>query len=133
MLTYLFSQENVAKMESELFILNLKDPKLIAIVSGNIKQAVSGSSSHLAAALKLGLEMGVASKRRRRSALLQCPRCGCTWDTDPASPSFVGSKVFCLNCRDTWGGYNTFMQCASCEHQRTGGYTSCQSCGRRFL
>ena len=121
-------------MESELFILNLKDPKLVAIVSGNIEQpAVSGSSSHLASALNLGLEKGVESQRRRRGALLQCTRSGCMRNTHPVAYSLVGSNIFCSTCTDSWGSYSVYMQCASCRYQRAGNYQSCQSCRRRFV
>ena len=125
-LMHLFSQEKITRMEGELLNLNLKDPKLIAVVSGNIGQAVSGSSSHLADALKFGLEKGIEFQRRRRGALLQCPDCGYTRHTNPVSPSFVGPNVLCPDCLE-------YMQFASCGHQRTGDYTSCQSCRSRRL
>ena len=127
---HLFSQDKITKMESERFILNLKDPKLVAIVSGSIGQTASGSPSHLAGALKLGLEK---CKRQCKGALLQCPVSGCTRNANPVSRSFVEPNLSCPRCTDYQVSYSIPMLCASCEYWWNSGDTSCQNCRKRFL
>lgn len=121
------------KMESKLFVLNCKDPKLIAIASGNIGQAVDGSSSRLADVLKLGVKKGVEIKRRSRGALLKCPSFNCTRNINPVPRSFVGPNVACPNCTDYPGRDPVYMRCSSCGYQRTSDYPSCQSCQKRLV
>ena len=145
MLIHLSSQKKIAKMESELFILNLKDPQLIGFVSGNIRRIADGSSSHLAGALKLGLKKAIEFKRRSNGVLLRCPMSRCPRSANPVTYWFVGSNVHCPNCpapppaprRDyNYPMYNPippYMQCAGCGFQRTNDRQSCEKCSRRFV
>lgn len=129
---HLFSQEKIMDMESELFIPNLKNPKLIDLVRKNIGRISSGSSSHCAGALTLGLKKAVEFKKQNKGVLLRCPRGGCARHTNPVFYSSVGSNVFCTNCSGTYANY--YMQCTGCGYQRTNGsFTSCQSCRKRFV
>jgi hypothetical protein len=118
------------EMENELFVLNLKDPKLTGLVSGNGGTA-DGPSSQFSGALKLGLKQAVKIKRRSKGVLLQCPRGQSTRHTNPVSHSFVGSNLVCPNCSDFRANY--YMQCSGCRYARMGTYESCKNCGRRFI
>ena len=120
------------EMESEIFIPNLKDPKLIGLVGENIGRIADGSSSHSAGALKLGLKKAVESKKQGKVVLLRCPRSGCVWfNTPPAYPSVGRGNIYCPNCYGVYGGY--YLQCVGCGYQRTAGYPSCQSCRKNFI
>ena len=119
------------EMESELLIPNLKDPRLVSLVSENIGRIADGSSSHCAGALKLGLKKGVEFKRQNKGVKLRCPRTSCPRYTNPVPYSSLGSNVFCLSCVNAYGNY--YMQCVGCGYQRTSTYTSCQSCRKRFV
>ena len=125
-----FSQEKIMEMESELLIPNLKDPRLVSLVSENIGRIADGSSSHCAGALKLGLKKGVEFKRQGKGMKLRCPRGGCARQINPVPYSSVGSTIYCLNCVNVYGNY--YMQCVGCGYQRVGAYTSCQSCRKKF-
>lgn len=118
------------EMESALFIQNLKDPNLITLVSENIGRIGSGSSSHCAGALKLGLKKGVEFKRQNKGVLVRCPRSGCARYTTPVSYSVLGGGLFCTYCSQTHANY--YMLCAGCGRNRNGHYTSCPGCTKRF-
>ena len=124
------SQEKIMGIESELFIPNLKDPKLIDLVSENIGRIADGSSSHCGGALKLGLKKAVEFKKLNKGVQLRCPRGGCPWYTTPTSYSNVGGNVYCPSCVGVRGSY--YLQCVGCGCQRTSAYTSCQNCKKRF-
>ena len=144
-LTHFFSQQKIAKTESELFILNLKDPQLVGFVSGNIRRITDGSSSHFAGALKLGLKKAVEFKRRGNGVLLRCPMSHCPRSINPVTYWFVGSNVHCPNCPAPspapWRGHNypmykpmpPCMQCAGCGVERAEDRQSCRNCSRRFV
>jgi hypothetical protein len=130
-LMHFVSQEKVMEMESELFIPNLQNPKIISLVSENIGRISNGSSSHCAGALKLGLKKAVELKKQNKGVQLRCPRAGCLWDT-PSPYASVGGNVYCSYCS---GGYNYYyyLSCVGCGTQRTSTYTSCQGCHKTFL
>ena len=119
------------EIESELFIPNLKNPKLIALVSEKIGRISNGSSSHCAGALTLGLEKAVLLKKQRKGVLLRCPRNGCARNKDPVSFSSVGPGLYCLSCVNVYGSY--YMLCAGCGNARTANYSACQRCGKKFV
>ena len=119
------------EMECELLISNFKDPKTIALVKENIERFSDGSSSHCGGALKLGLKKAFELKKQQRGVLLRCTRNGCTRNTTPASYSAVGSSTYCQDCRYKYGNY--YMQCTGCSNTRTSTYSSCQSCGKKFM
>jgi len=126
-----FSQEELMEMECELLLSNFKDPKTIALVKENIGRISDGTSSHCAGALKLGLKKGFELKKQQRGVLLRCTRIGCARNTTPSSYSSVGSNTYCQVCRYGHGSY--CMQCTGCSYTRTSNYTSCQSCGKKFM
>ncbi|KAF9785437.1 hypothetical protein BJ322DRAFT_830823 [Thelephora terrestris] len=125
------AEEKIMEMESEIFIPNLKDPKLIGLVSDNIGRIADGSSPHGAGALKLGLKKAVESKKQSRGVLLRCPRNGCLWFNTPAAYASVGANIYCPYCYGVYGGY--YLQCVGCSYQRTSSYASCQSCQKKFI
>ena len=117
-------------MESKLFILNLKDPKLIGMMSGDIERVANGTPSHFAGALKLGLKKAVELKRRSKGVLLQCLQCGgkLYFNSDWRG-SNNGSGPLCPNCSGSWN--KIYMQCGFCGNSgMVGDYTSCQNCKR---
>jgi len=133
-LTRLSSQEKIMEAQCELLISNFKNPKTIALVEENIRRISDGSASHCAGALKLGLKKAFELKKQKRQppgVLLRCPRNGCAWFNGSISYSTVGSNIYCPNCRYSYG--NCYLQCTGCSNNRTGNYTSCQSCRKRFL
>ena len=141
-----FSQEKIMKMECELLISNLKDPKTIALVKEKIGHISDGSSPHCAGALNLGLEMAFELKKKNKkegtlprypdydheekeeSVLLRCPNSDCARHQNPVSCSLVRSNTFCVGCRRV-----CYMQCTGCGHNRTSSNTSCQMCRKRFF
>ena len=129
-----FSQEKIMEMECELLVSNFKNQKTIALVKENIGRISDGSSPHCADALKLGLKKAFELKKQKcqpPGVLLRCSRYGCARNTSPVSYSVIGSNVYCQDCQYNYGSY--CMQCAGCSYNRTGSYTSCQSCGKRFI
>jgi hypothetical protein len=119
-------------MESELFIPNLNNPKLITLVRENIGRISNGSSSHCAGALTLGFEKAVELKKKSKGVLLRCSRNGCTRYNNPVFYSSVGVNIFCTLCAVTHANY--YMACTGCGLQRVhGSYVSCQSCKKRFV
>ena len=125
------SQKKIAEKESETFIPNLEDPKLIGFVSENMGRIADGSSSKLAGAMKLGLKKAVEFKRRRNGVSLRCPRNGCARNIIPVSRSSVGSNRICPNCSNSSANY--YMQCTGCGYRRTSNYDSCLGCKKRFV
>ena len=126
MLTCLFSQEKITKMESELFILNLRDPKLAGMMKGDNGRVADGSPSHFAGALKLGLKKAIELKRRSKGVLLQCPGCGgkAYFNSNWYTPDESGP--FCTNCPSSWN--RTRMECGFCRNSgMVGDYASCQN------
>jgi len=120
------TQEKIMEVESAIFIQNLKDRKLITLVSDNIGRISKGTSSHCANVLMLGLERGVKSKKLNKGVLLRCPRNYCSRRNSPVSYLSLGSSTYCTNCGCT-------MQCAGCGHTRCRSDSSCQGCKKRFL
>ena len=126
-LTRSLSQKEIMEMECELLISNFKNPKTIGHLKEKIGYISDGSSPHCAGALKLGLKKAIEHKKRERGVLLRCRNYSCGWHHSPVSYSSVGSNTHCLSC----GTYCT--QCTGCGYDRTSNYTSCQSCGKRFM
>lgn len=128
------SQKEVMGMECELLISNFKDPRTIALVKETIGRISDGSSPHCAGALKLGLKKAFELKKQKRSppgVLLRCTNYRCGW-RNPVSLSSVGSNTCCPRCSSSHSG-SFRMQCAGCGFERTGNYSSCRSCGKRFI
>lgn len=140
MLIHLFSQQKIAKAESELFILNLEDPQFVGFVGGDVRRIADGSSSHFAGVLKLGLKKAVEFKRRSNGALLQCTIPHCPRNTHPVTYCFVGSNLYCPNCPVPRRDYNYSMykpvplyMCTGCRSRRNEDHQSCKQCSRRFV
>lgn len=136
-LTRPFSQRGIMEMECNFLISNFKDEKTIAPVKENIRHISDGSSSHSAGALHLGLEKAFELKKQKRqpsgSAMLRCPRAGCSWHDNHVSCSYIGlNALYCQVCRHTPHG-KLILQCASCGYSRTGNGASCQGCTRQFV
>jgi len=125
------AQQKIMKMESEFFIPNPKDPKLIGFVSDNVGRIADGSSSHFASPLKLGLKKAGEVKRRRKGVQLRCPRNGCPRFLKPFPYSSVGSNLFCLVCPRSPNSY--YLTCTGCGSRRTSEYGSCQDCRKNFV
>ena len=120
-----FSQKKVMTMESDLFILSLKDPGLIGPVSGSIGRIADESPSHFAGALKLGLKKAVELKRQRMGVQLRCPRCGYKVNTHTS----WYQPLPCLNCpNDRWNNY--YMKCAACLDRGVQHDPQCKNCKR---
>ena len=121
----LFSQGKVKTMESEIFILNLKDPRLIGLVRGDIGQTADESSSHFAGALKLGLKKAVGLKRQSMGVQLRCRRCGYRLNTHTSRYY----SALCPNCPSTdWNEY--YLECAACLDRGAGYDPQCKNCKR---
>lgn len=134
-LTWLFSQEKVTEMQWDLLITNFKDPKMIALVKEIVGQISSGSSSHCAGTLKLGLKKAFELKKKKkwsRGVLLRCPYSSCLRRSLHISASSTGANGFCCQLCLSRGLGSRFLQCAGCGYDRTGNYRSCQRCGERF-
>ena len=119
------------EMECDLLISNFKDQKTIALVKENIGHISDGSLSHCADSLKLGLKKAFDLKKQKRQpqgVQLKCTYSYCTWYNNSVSYSSIGSNAYCTNC-----GSGYYMRCAGCGYNRTGSYTSCQSCKQRFI
>ena len=123
------------EMECDLLVSNFRDPKTIALVKDNIERVSDGSLSHCADSLKLGLKKAVDLKKQKRQppgVKLRCSHGSCTWYSNHVSYSSIGSAIYCQMCINRgWG--SRYLQCAHCNYNRTGHYTSCQSCGKRFV
>ena len=123
----LFSQGKVKTMESELFILNLKDPRLIGLVRGDIGWIADESSSHFAGALKLGLKKVVGLKRQSMGVQVRCRRCGYRLNTH-TSRYYPAPCPICP--RSDWNDSEYYMECAACLDRRTGYNPQCKNCKR---
>jgi len=133
-LTPSISQEKIMEAQCELFISSFKDPKTVTRVREIVDDISDGSSPHRAGALKLGLKKAFELKKQRRQppgVLLRCSHISCVWYNNHVSYTAIMSK-HCQHCRSNrWG--ERYLVCAGCGYARNGGYTSCQSCGKRFL
>ena len=129
MLTHLFRQEKIMEMECEVLISNFKNAKTIDLVNENIGRISSGSSSHSANALKLGLKKAFDLKNPR--VKLRCSNGSCTWYSNPDSYSAMTSYgYYCQMCSNR--GSSCYLQCAGCGYNRTGNQTACQRCRKGF-
>ena len=128
LLTCWFSQEELMEMECDLLISKSKDSKTITLVKEKIGHIADGSSPHCAVALKLGLKKAFELKKQSGGVRLRCTWGSCSWYRNQVSYSSVGSNTYCPGCNR---GY--YMQCVGCGCNRTSNYTSCQSCGKKFL
>jgi len=125
------SQEKIMEMQCDLLISNFRDPKTIRLVKENIGRISDGSLSHCTSPLKLGLKKAFELKKQKRQppgVLLRCSYTGCGWYSNPVSYASVGTNVYCPNRHG-----NYYMQCVGCGTNRTSSYTSCQSCGKKFI
>ena len=123
------SHKEIQEMQFDLLISNPKSPKTIALVKENIGHISDGSLPHCTGSLKLGLMKAFDLKKQKRQfpgLKLRCSNSRCSWYSNHVSCSNVRSNSCCSNC----GGW---MQCAGCGYNRTSNYTSCQSCGKRFI
>ena len=127
------------EMQCDLLISDFRNPTTITLMQENIEHISDGSSSHCAGALKLGFKKAFELKKRERSVLLRCSNSNCSWHSNPVTYSSVGSNVYCPGCsNNAYSGCSCCrppsyqMQCVGCGSQRTGDYTSCQSCKKKF-
>ena len=133
------------EMECDLLISDLKNPKTIGQMKEGIEHVSDGSSTYCGGVLKLGFKKAFELKKRERGVLLRCFNSNCGRHNNPFQYSTVGSNIYCPHCiqnngygYDSYGNYVSrstryYFQCVGCGYQRTGGYASCQSCGKRFL
>jgi len=134
-LTCSISQEKIMEAQCELFISSFKDPKTVTRVREIVDDISDGSSPHCAGALKLGLKKAFDLKKQSRQppgVLLRCPYASCTSYNNHVAYASVGSYAYCRNCQN-YGWGSRYLVCVGCGYARNGGYTSCQSCGKRFL
>jgi hypothetical protein len=131
-------------MQCDLLTSNFKNPKTTALMQETIGQISDGSSPYCASVLKLGFKKAFEVKKRESVVLLRCSNTNCGWHNNPVAYSSVGANVYCPSCSNNgYNNYNNYnygynqpryyMQCADCRYQRTSNFTSCQSCGRRFV
>ena len=130
-LTRSFSQDKIMEMECELLISNFKGPKTIALVKEKIGHFSDGSSSYCTGALKLGLKKAF-KLNRPPGVRLRCTYSSCAWYGSYVPSPSAGSGTYCQNCLN-YGYGSRYLQCSGCGYNRTGGYASCQSCGKRFI
>jgi len=126
-------QKEILEMECDLLVSSSQGPSTVALVKDSIRQASDGSSPHCAGALKLGLEKAFKSKKESTFVKLRCPYGNCAWYRNPVACSSIGpGAYYCQMCiNQGWGSRH--FQCAGCGYNRTSNYTSCQSCGKRFI
>ena len=123
------------EVQSELFISSFNDPKTIMRVREIVDDISDGSSPHCASALKLGLKKAFELKKRKRQpqgVLLRCDYTNCAWYSNHAAYASVGSNIYCPNCYN-YGYGSRYLLCVGCGYARNGNYTSCQSCGQKFI
>ena len=134
-LTRSFRQYKIMDMQCDLLISDFRDSTTITLMQENIGRISNESSSHYASALKLGFKKAFELKKRDICVLLQCSNGNCGWHSNPVPYSSVGLNILCPECSGNAYGYRDryHMKCAGCGYQRTSNYTSCQSCGRKFM
>jgi len=128
-LTHSISQEKILEEQCGLFISSFKDPKTVTRVREIVDDISDGSSPHCGSVLKLGLKKAFELKKQQRQppgVLLQCTYSGCGRYNTHVTHASIGSGAHCQYCR-------RYLQCVGCGYVRNGGYTSCQSCGKKFL
>lgn len=124
-------QEKILEMECELLISNFKNPKTIDLVGENIGRISSGSSSHAANALKLGLKKAFDRKKIPPGVKLRCSNVTCPWYNNPDTYSKMTSYGnYCQMCSNR--GWSYYLQCSGCSFNRASSYTTCQSCRKNF-
>ena len=133
-----FSQEKIVEVQWELLLSNLKDPRTFSLVKENVGHISSGSASHCAGTLKLGLKKAFELKKKKSQPSscgveLRCSNYNCPSHDDHLSYSTIASSTYsCQLCVGRgWGSH--YLQCVGCGHDRTGNYMSCQCCGKRFV
>ncbi|KAF9785407.1 hypothetical protein BJ322DRAFT_1006423 [Thelephora terrestris] len=122
-------QKEIMEMEWDLLIPNLKDPETFALVKENVGLISSGSSSHCADTLKLGLKKVIELEKEKRESPgvnLRCSNSFCSWRGN------LPSVFYCQACFNMRRGTH-YLQCAGCGYVRTGYCTSCQGCGKKFI
>lgn len=129
MLTLLSSQDRIMEMECELLISSFKNPHTIDLMTESIGRIADGSSSHSANALKLGLKKAFHLKIPPPGVKLRCSWTSCTSYNNHISISSIGTNVYCQACSNR---YSHHLQCVDCGNNRTGNYTSCQHCKKKF-
>ena len=116
------------EMQWDLLIPNLKEPERLALLKENIGLIFSGSSSHCAGTLKLGLKKAFELKKKKREppgppgVKLRC--------SNPSCSTINNNIMQTTHC--CFGDYYYF-QCVGCGCHRTGDYPSCQNCGKNFI
>ena len=118
----------------DLLLPNLKDAERVARVKENVGLVSSGSSSHCAGTLKLGLKKAFELKKKKRgpsSVKLRCSNHNCSWYHNHRSISSIGSITHCLFYANGPRGWYYF-QCVDCGVDRMGDYPLCQGCGKKF-
>ena len=111
-------------MQCDLLLSDFKKPDTIALVKEKIRHIPGGSFPHCGGALNLVLKKGFELKKQKRQppgAELHCP-----WGHKCVSYSSIGSGLCCPSC-------GNYMTCAHCGYSRTSSYSSCKSCGSRFI
>ena len=124
-------------MQCELLISNFKNPGTVASVKENIRHIPGGSLPHCAGALNLVFKKAFELKKKNKKppgVLLRCPNPNCPCNTKHVSYLSVGPKRSVRQKHNycEWCGYNYYKQCAGCGYNRTGDFSSCQSCGKAF-
>ena len=119
------SHSEITEMQCDLLMSNSRDPNTITLVKENIGHVFDGSLPHCADSLKLGLKKAFDLKRQERRPL-RCSNVHCVGHNNHISCSSVAANSCCVCC-------GHWMQCVACGYNRCGNYTSCQTCGKRFL
>ncbi|KAF9785423.1 hypothetical protein BJ322DRAFT_829574 [Thelephora terrestris] len=120
-------QKQIMRMQCDLLVADLKNPKTMALVKKNLEHISEGSSSHCAGAVDLMLQKAFESKKQSKGVKLRCAYRHCWLRENPVSYSSVGSRTLCLHCEDE------YMECVGCGRRRDGDYSSCQGCRKMFI
>ena len=118
-------------MQCDLLTSSFKNPKTIALMKENIRRISDGTSPHCAIALKHGFKKVLDFKKRETGVPLRCPNYHCVRYNSTVLYSSVGSSVYCTGCFGC--GYRYYLECTGCGYNRSSSYTSCQSCGKKFI
>ena len=115
------------EMECGFLVENFKNPKTIALLQEKIRRISDGSSPHCAGTLDLVLHKVFQFKKKSKGVRLRCSNGNCWWSKIIFAYASVESATYCPSCR------RHLMVCCGCGYPRTSNYSSCRSCGKKFI
>ena len=127
------------EMQWDLLIPNLKEPERLALVKENVGLISSGTSPCCAGTLKLGLKKAFELKKKEREppcppgAKLRCSNPWCSSYHNHLSYSSITQPTHFCQMYLNGPQSNYWFQCVGCAYARTGDYSSCRGCGKKFI